>query len=133
MTQQMIDEWREKTKDLLVEHEHAAEPGTVWYPHPLHQGKKTLCRRGMFGGQCPPMAYGSRISAETMAHRVGGKTKKFKGNYHIVKEDSTPSQLQGLDPSQDVAVVGGPLGEDQPKTTQTIKAVVRAKYKRRLL
>ena len=50
------------------------------------------------------------------------------------KEDSTPSQLQGLDPSQDVGIVGGPLGEDDPaKTVSTIKRIVRAKYKRKLL
>jgi hypothetical protein len=81
-------------------------------------------------------------------------------------EDTTPSQLQGLDPSQDVGIVGGPLGEDDPKAkrlkkalkkeeygagfegtkklvhnyikdtpgaVRTIKSVVRAKYKRRVL
>jgi hypothetical protein len=48
-----------------------------------------------------------------------------------LKEDSTPSQIYGhMD--QEQGVQGGPLGEDQPKTKQvrTIKALVRAKYKR---
>jgi len=48
-----------------------------------------------------------------------------------LKEDSTPSQIYGsLDTEQ--GIQGGPLGEDQPKTKQvrTIKALVRAKYKR---
>jgi hypothetical protein len=50
-----------------------------------------------------------------------------------VKEDTTPSQMHGLDSSQDVGIVGGPLGEDEPSTVSTIKKVLRAKYKRKLL
>lgn len=50
-------------------------------------------------------------------------------------EDSTPSQLQGLDPSQDVGIVGGPLGEDDPnkKTVATIKRIMKAKWLTRKL
>lgn len=51
-----------------------------------------------------------------------------------LKEDSTPSQMYGaLDTEQ--GIQGGPLGEDDPtkkKQVQTIKSIVRAKYKRKL-
>lgn len=139
-TQDMIDEWNEKTKDLRESAGvDAAEPGTVWLPHRLYPGSHMLHVKGMFGAVRPIM-YRSRIEAERIAKKVDGHISLTKDSkYHIyrtkpLKEDTTPSQLQGLDPSQDVGIVGGPLGEDDPsKKVATIKRVMRAKYKRKLL
>lgn len=69
-------------------------------------------------------------------HRHDVEThKQYVQSTRHVYEDSTPSQMFGaLDTEQ--GIQGGPLGEDDPtkkKQVQTIKSVVRAKYKRKLI
>ena len=162
-TWEMIEEWKKQTAGLLKESEHkAGHVGTCVNSFDRNSGECNVSRlpyhdvshfaTGVEGAHQISKEHFLKHATvpKHLESLANNKTTKFlhdkengvhmmhdtkKDVHHFFTEDSTPSQLQGLDSSQDVGIVGGPLGEDDPnkKTVSTIKKVLKAKYTRKLI
>ena len=151
-TQEMIDQWLEKTKHLKEDStpsqmyghmdqeqgvqggplgEDSAEPGTVWKPHTLYKGSHMLHVKGMFGATRPIM-YRSHLEAQRIAKKVGGEIANYKGKYHILKH-SLKEDLDGTGGTEAAGFQAQGGSEDKTNQVKTIKSVVRAKYQRKLI
>lgn len=104
-TQEMIDEWEEKVKDLKKD--------SLWVAHPHLPGKQILHTKGMFG-KSDIRAYGDIISAKKVAHQSKGTIASHaSGLWHILRD--TPKHVK------------------EETTVSTIKRIVKDKYKRKLI
>jgi hypothetical protein len=128
----MIEQWKKQTEALEEQYGMGGAYGLGEDSPTDFTRREVIVKRGPFKGLRGTVSSHNKKTGEIVMRRM----PNIPIHLHIkdLMEDSTPSQMQGLDPSQDVGIVGGPLGEDDPsKTVATIKRVVRAKYKRKLL
>ncbi len=103
----------------LTEQTGPGDKGLSWSEH---DGEVKLCRKGMFGGKCVPVAHASKLTALQVARQHGGVVKKRGSMYHILKEQ------YGMAGEQ---LPGDALGEGKPRksdTLHTIKRILKGKY-----
>lgn len=99
-----------------------------------HDGVTKLHKKGMFDQKPVPLVFFGRLNAKGEANRVGGKIKKYKNQYHIVKEEYGA----GEDGSTEVALrykndTPGQEKADIPykKVIAVIKKTLKGKYSRK--
>jgi hypothetical protein len=108
------------------------DDGTVWKPHKFIKGGHMLHAKGLFGADRPIM-YHSRVKAELIARKHGGTVgRSVPGHYHIFKQVPVKEDLDGTGGTEAAGFQAFGGSEDKTKQVQTIKNVVRAKYKRKL-